>query len=165
MSENEKCRYLIIDAKDVINYPCKTWKNYNKCDRPFINLEEIFEYYDIPLEYRYFVIKMNSFFSRYECQEYFTKTPFDFTGYTRFNKNDKTKIIKGRAIIPNLTNVVEFQTSMEFKNYDEVVEFAFRIIDAELLQKYKLVVSKIFNIHFDYDNINELDKFRRVKKK
>lgn len=165
-SENDRCRYLFVEALDVVNYPNKTLSEYfHKCDRPFISLEEIFDYYDIPDKYRYFIVKMNPLFSKFECQEYFTKIPFDYTGYSRFKRNDNNKLISGRAICNNRSNTIQFQTSMDFKSYDDVVNFAFGIIDDELLSKYKMAVSIIFNICFDYNNVYVLNKYRKVRKK
>ena len=164
-SENDKCRYLFVDAKDVVNYPNKTLNDYfHKYDRPFINLEEIFDYYDIPDKYRFLVVKINPLFSKYECQEYFTKIPFDYTGYTRFKNGDNNKLIIGRSVYDNKSNTIQFQTFMDFKSYDDVVNFAFGIIDDELLSKYKMAVLSIFNISFDYNNVYVLNKYRKIRK-
>ena len=162
--KNEKCRYLIIDGKDVTNFPMATLSNYHRCDKPFISLDEMFEYFEIPSKYRYLVIRMNPIFYRFEAQEYFYGFPFDYTGYTGFKKSDDQKRLRGRALLPCASNNVEFYSPMDYKKYDDVIKFEKMLEDDGMMEKYKTVISTMFRLQFDYDNVGELYKYRKLKK-
>ena len=163
----EKYRYLLVNAKDVVNYPRdekgRKYNSYYRCDKPFISLNEMFENYNIPDEYRFVVIRMNPFFSKYECQEYLTEIPFDYTGYTRFKKNE-SKVIKGRAITGNYRNIIEFETPVAFVSEGEITRFLVEIIDNKMFDKYMLALNKLFSLQYTYDDIEQLNNYRRVKK-
>ena len=166
-NKDSKCQYLIIDAKNVVNYPIdvlhRKFVSYNKCDKPFIDLNEVFEKYDIPEEYRLFVVRINQFISRYECQEYLTEIPFDYTGYTRFKKNTP-KIIRGRAITNNPNNIIEFETPMVFKNFHDITNFYVSLTNDGLFDRYKMALLEIFSLSFSYDNLNAIKKYRHINK-
>ena len=167
-NKDNKCRYLMVEAKNVVNYPSdllnRKFIYYDKCDKPFVDLNEIFETYGIPLEYRKLVIRMNPFISRFECQEYLTEIPFDYTGYTRFRKNSP-KIIRGRVVSNNIKNIIEFEAPMEYKTYNEIIVFFTDLVNDELFDNYKMALKEIFDIYFSYDNIEIINNYRRMRRK
>ena len=161
---NEKCKYLLVDGKNVSNFPMTDLSNFHRCDKPFIYLDEIFDYFEIPSEYRYLVVRINPILYKYEAQEYFCGFPFDYTGYTRFLSSDNQKKIRGRALLPYLSNNIEFNTPMVFRDYDDVNKFEEKLIVDGVMEKYKTAISSIFRLQFDYTNVGNLNKYRKLKK-
>ena len=105
---------------------------------------------------------MNGIFSYYECQEYITKTPFDYTGYTRFKKDDNPKIIKGRSVKKYPSNFIEFETVKDYKQNDDVIKFINDLFNNGFIDIYKAAIFEMFSLYYSYENINQIKKY--VKK-
>ena len=161
-SKDSKCRYLIIDAKSVVNYPLDvingSFNAYNRCDQPFIDLNEIFEEYDIPQKYRYLIIRVNNLFSKNDCQEYLEETPF---GYVVCKQDDGSKVIRGRTVAKYTKSIIEFETPMNFLSYDSAMRMLVNITNDGLFDKYKAALSKMLNLELTSEKINQIAKSRK----
>ncbi len=157
--------YLLIDANNVVSYPYDyNYLKYYSCNienKYFVKLNEIFDEFDVPLDYRFLIIRINGIFSYYECQEYITETPFDYTGYTRFKKDDNPKIIKGRSVNKYPCNFIEFETIMDYKKNVDVEKFIYDLSNNGLIDRYKAAIFEMFSLYYSYENINMIKKYAK----
>ncbi len=167
MKKNDsKCRYLIIDAKDVVNYPKSvlngTFNDYYRCDMPFISLNEIFDDYGIPEKYRYLIVRINPLISKTNCQEYFDEKPFE---YQILRRENNQKLILGSSISKNANNIIRFETGINYLPYENVMRMIVQLTNEGLYDQYKMAVSELLNLQFSNENIGILTKYRKKTKK
>ena len=140
--KKDRGRYLFVDTKDVFKMDHVNYKDIPLYERE--DAGKIFSESNIDDVFSKIIFRINPFYEYYEMVEYFTGIPFDYTGYTRFKKNEE-KYIRARSIISKCNNFIEFKTPMEFHDLDDVNEFYSKLKDRNMDTKYLNTLIEFFN--------------------
>ena len=130
-----KCRYLIVDAKNVIKYPIELLDSFNN-EKEIVNLDETFEEHNVPQKYRYLIIRINPLMSKTDFQEYLEEIPF------QYEKDKNVKVIRGYSIAGD--NIIEFKTSSSEVSYEEAVMMYIDLANDGLFDEYRNVLVHLF---------------------